>query len=132
MRAFGMRSVGIFIVTFALLSPAWAFVGGIAAFVAAICLCLIYMFVLDDFTQWFEHRQAKWTLTPNELIYENPHDDIEAHALPLSDIVTARPRFLWNIQLRLSNGMAVTMHYIDGPKGISKIIETAIASEATS
>ena len=129
LRAFGLRSLGIFIVTFVLLFPAWPVLGGWAAFGASIVLCLLYMFVLDDFTQWLAHRKAIWTLTPNELIYENPSEDTEPHALPLSEITSVAPRFLWNIQLRLSNGTAITMHYIDGPKAVCQLIDNAIKAQ---
>ena len=130
LRAFGLRSFGIFLVTYVLLAPVWPFVGGIAAFFTAISLCLLYMFVLDDFTQWLEHRKTKWTLTHNELIYENPVEDLAAHAMPLSEITSTHRRFFWNVQLRLFNGTAITMHYIDRPKTVCQILDDAIAAQA--
>jgi len=112
------------------LTPVWPFVGGIAAFFTAVSLCLVYMFVLDDFTHWFDHRKAKWTLTHNELIYENPEEDLAAHAMSLSEIASTHRRFFWNVQLRLSNGTAITMHYIDRPKIACQILDDAIAAQA--
>lgn len=132
LRAFGLRSFGIFLVTYVLLAPASSFIGGMAAFLAATSLCLVYMFVLDDFTQWLDHRKAKWTLTPSKLIYENPDEDMETHAVPLSEITHVRPRFFWNIQLRLSNGTAITMHYIDRPRAACQVLQDAIDMEAAS
>jgi hypothetical protein len=130
LRAFGLRSLGIFLVTYLLLTPVWPFVGGIAAFFTAVSLCLVYMFVLDDFTHWFDHSKAKWTLTHNELIYENPEEDLAAHAMSLSEIASTHRRFFWNVQLRLSNGTAITMHYIDRPKIACQILDDAIAAQA--
>lgn len=132
LRAFGLRNFGIFLVTYVLLTPVWPFIGGLSAFLTAVSLCLLYMFVLDDFTQWLEHRKAKWTLTPSKLIYENPEEDLAAHSVPLSEITSTHRRFFWNIQLRLSNGTAITMHYIDRPKLVCQIIDDAIAAQAAS
>lgn len=129
LRAFGLRSVGIFLVTYVLLTPAWPFVGGLSAFLAAVALCLVYMFVLDDFSQWLEHRNAKWTLTRNHLIYENPQEDMAEHSIPLSEIKSTHRRFFWNVQLRLSNGTAVTMHYVNGPKVVCQTIDDAILAQ---
>lgn len=130
LRAFSLRSFGIFLVTFTLFTPVWPFFGGLTSLVAAISLCLLYMFVLDDFTQWLEHRKTTWTLTHNTLIYENPENDQATHSVPLSEIKSTHPRFFWNIQLRLSNGTAITMHYLDHPKTVCQILDQAIIAQA--
>lgn len=131
LRAFGLRNLSIFLVTYLILAPVWSFVGGIAAFFTAVSLCLVYMFVLDDFTRWFDHRKAKWTLTHNELIYENPEEGLAAHEMSLSEIASTHRRFFWNVQLHLSNGTATTMHYIDRPKIACQILDDVIAAQAT-
>lgn len=132
LRAFGLRSLWIFVVTVVLLTPTWPYLGGWAALGTSIALSLLYMFVLDDFTQWLAHRKAIWTLIPSELAYENEQEDLVTHALPLSEITSASPRFFWNIQLRLTNGTAVTMHYIDRPRSVCRILNEAIQAEANS
>ena len=132
LRAFGLRCCGIFLVTFAMISPVWPYVGGTTALAASIALCVVYMFVLDDFTQWLAHRKSIWTLTPNDLIYENAHEDMEERALPLSEITSVHQRFLWNVQLRLDNGTAVTMFYLNNPKAVRETLRAAMASEAAS
>ncbi|HCI08461.1 MAG TPA: hypothetical protein DE314_14090 [Sulfitobacter sp.] len=132
LRAFGLRCCGVFLVTFVMISPVWPFVGGTAAFAASIALCVMYMFfVLDDFAS-LAHRKSIWTLTPNELVYENNHEDMEERALPLSEITSVHQRFLWNVQLRLRNGTAVTMFYLNNPKAVCETLHTAVASEAAS
>ena len=130
LRAFGLRCCGIFLVTFIMISPVWPFVGGTTACAASITLCVMYMFVPDDFTQWLAHRKSIWTLTPNELVYENNHEDMEERALPLSEITSVHQRFLWNVQLRLRNGTAVTMFYLTNPKAVCETLRAAMASEA--
>jgi hypothetical protein len=132
LRAFGLRCIGIFLLTFVMTTPIWPLFGGLAALATSFSLCLLYMFVLDDFTHWIEHRKTVWTLSPSKLTYENPQEDIAQHLLPLSEIVAVKPRFFWDIQLRLTNGTAITMHYIDRPRSVCPIIETAIAQEAQS
>ena len=130
LRAFGLRCCGVFLVTFVMISPVWPFVGGTAAFAASIALCVMYMFVLDDFTQWLAHRKSIWTLTPNELVYENIHEDMEECALPLSKITSVHQHFLWNAQLRLSSRTAVTMFYLTSPKAVCETLRATMASEA--
>ena len=130
--AFGLSCCGVFLVTFVMISPVWPLVGGTTAFAASIALCVVYMFVLDDFTQWLAHRKSIWTLTPNELVYENIHEDMEERALPLSEIISVHQRFLWNVQLRLTNGTAVTMFYLNNPKAVCETLRAAVASEAAS
>lgn len=124
-RAFGLRCIGLFVVTNVLLFPGWPFFGGLAAFLSALCLSVVYMFVLDDFTDWMHHRDATWTLTHNALIYENPTEDMGAHTLPLTDIKSLKPRFWWSVVLRLNDGQAVTMSYIDDPSGARDLIQHA-------
>ena len=132
LRAFGLRCCGIFLVTFIMISPVWPFVGGTTACAASITLCVMYMFVPDDFTQWLAHRKAIWTLIPNELVYENIHEDMEECALPLSKITSVHQHFLWNAQLRLSSRTAVTMFYLNNPKAVRETLRAAMASEAAS
>lgn len=132
LRAFGLRCCGIFLVTFIMISSVWPFVGGTTAFSASITLCVMYMFALDDFTQWLAHRKAIWTLTPNKLVYENIHEDMEECALPLSKVTSVHQHFLWNAQLRLSNGTAVTMFYLNNPKAVCETLHATMASEAAS
>ena len=132
LQAFGLRCCSIFLVTYVMISPAWPFVDGTTAFTASIALCVIYMFVLDDFTQWLAHHKSIWTLAPNELVYENIREDMEERALPLSKISSVHQRFLWNVQLRMTNGTAVTMFYLTNPKAVCETLRAAMASEAES
>jgi hypothetical protein len=128
LRAFGLRCVGLFLITFLMLTPAWPFVGGLAATITAIILSLTYMFVLDDFSDWMRHRHATWTLTPSALIYENPSEDMMPHTLPLSEITAIKRRFFWSLVVRLQNGQAITMAYIDTPKQTRTLIQNAITA----
>lgn len=121
-KAFALRCLGLFLLTNLLLFPGWPIIGGLAALVTALCLSVVYMFVLDDFTDWLRHRKATWTLTPVSLIYENPHEDMQAHSLSLMDITALKPRFWWSLVLRLSDGQAVTMSYISDPRGACDLI----------
>jgi hypothetical protein len=132
LRAFGLRTLGIFLTTYILFTPGWLIFGGITNFFLSMSMCLLYMFVLDDFTQWLAHRKTIWTLTPNDLIYENAQEDMEKRTLPLSEIRSVHQRFFWNVQLRLTNGTAVTMFYITNPKAVCETLRAAMASEATS
>lgn len=125
-RAFGYRSIGLFVLTYLMLAPAWPFVGGLAATAIAALLSLTYMFVLDDFSHWLLHRHATWTLTTSTLTYENPTEDMAPHALPLSDIKTIKVRFFWSLVLRLHNGQAVTMAYIHRPRHARTLIQNTI------
>ena len=126
LRAFGLRCLALFLFTYVMLTPAWPYIGGVAAFVTSVCLSLIYMFVLDDFTDWMRHRNATWTLTPAALIYENPTEDMMPHTLPLTEITAIKRRFFWSLILRLSNGQAITMAYIDKPAQIRTQIQNAM------
>jgi len=127
-RAFALRSCGVFVLTYVLLTPVWPLVGGLSASIAAICLSLIYMFVLDDFSEWFRHRHATWTLTSSELIYQNPTEDMAPHHLPLSEIKALTPIFWWALVVRLSNGTAITMTYMDKPRTLRAHILQAQAA----
>ena len=133
-RAFGLRCCGIFLVTFIIIPPVWPFVGGTTAFSASITLCMMYLFVLYEFTQWLAQRKAIWALTPNELVYENIHEDMEECALPLSKVTSVHQHFLWggDAQLRLSNVTAVTMLYLNNPKSVCETLRATMASEAAS
>lgn len=140
LRAFGLRCVGLFLCTYIIMSlllplvggfsfaffTALPVYGGIPAFTSAIILSLTYMFVLDDFTDWMRHRHATWTLTPSALTYENPAEDMVPHALPLTEITTIKQRFFWSLVLRLENGQAITMAYIDKPAQARTLIQNAI------
>ncbi|MEP3945321.1 hypothetical protein [Ascidiaceihabitans sp.] len=123
-RAFALRCMALFAVTFALLLPGVPFVGGPQALLAALCLSLIYMFVLDDFAEWRTHKNATWTLTPNALLYQNPMDDLDTHQVSLMDITAVKPRFWWDVVLRLSDGQAVTMRYIENPRQTRDLIQS--------
>jgi len=126
LRAFGLRSLAIFGVTYIVVFPVWPVIGGVSALALTIGLCLLYMFVLDDFSQWIEHRKAVWTLTENTLEYENTNDGFATYVLTLDKITDVHKRFWWNVQLRLTDGTAVTMHYIDHPKDVRDIILNAL------
>ena len=132
LKAFGMRCLGLFAVTYVMLTPAWPFVGGLAATGAAVVLTLTYMFVLDDFTDWLNHRHATWTLTASTLTYENPTEDMAAHPLNLSDIKSVKRRFFWSLQIRLHTGQAITMSYIEHPKQARDLILKTIDTQAFS
>ena len=130
LKAFGLRCVGLFLLTYLMLTPAWPFVGGLAATAAAIVLTLTYMFVLDDFTDWLHHRHATWTLTSTTLTYENPTEDMMLHSLNLSDIKSVKRRFFWSVHIRLHNGQAVTMPYMNNPKHTRDLILNTMQSQA--
>jgi len=142
LRAFGLRCLALFLCTYVIMTfllplvggfsfalfTALPFYGGIPAFVSALILSLAYMFVLDDFTDWMRHRRASWTLTHSALVYENQTEDMMPHTLPLNEIVSIKRRFFWSLVLRLSNGQAITMAYINNPAQTRTIIQNAITA----
>ena len=130
LKAFGLRTLGIFLTTYILFTPGWLIFGGIANFFLFMSIYLLYMFVKDDFTQWLAHRKTIWILTSNDLIYENAQEDTEKRALPLSEITSVHQRFLWNVQLRLRKGTAVTIFHLNNPKAVCETLRTTVVSKA--
>ncbi|KNG92591.1 hypothetical protein [Pseudaestuariivita atlantica] len=124
-RAFVIRLAGLFVITFVLLTPGWPWIGGGATLAFAVVLTLATMFALDDFSQWRRHARATWTLTPTELIYENPVEEEGAYALSLTEITSMHPRFFTSLVLRLRGGTAVTMAYVDRPRAVRDRIRAA-------
>jgi hypothetical protein len=47
------------------------------------------------------------------------------HTLPLAEITAIKRRFFWSLVVRLSNGQAITMAYIDNPKQTRSLILNA-------
>ena len=132
LKAFGLRTLSIFLTTYILFTPGWLIFGGIANFFFSMSICLLYIFFQDNFTQWLAHRKTIWILTSNDLIYENAQEDTEKRALPLSKITSVHQRFLWNVQLRLRKGTAVTIFYLNNPKAVCETLRTAVVSKAAS
>lgn len=132
LKAFGLRTLGIFLTAYILFTTGWLIFGGIANFFFFMSTCILYMFVHNDFTQWPAHRKTIWILTANDLIYENAQEDTEKRALPLSKITSVQQRFLWNVQLRLRKGTAVTIFYLNNPKAVCETLRTAVVSKAAS
>jgi len=130
LKAFGLRTLGIFLTTYILFTPGWLIFGGIANFLLSMSICLLYMFFQDDFTQWLAHRKTIWILTSNDLIYENAQEDTEKRALTLSEITSVHQRFLWNVQLRLRKGTAVTIFHLNNPTAVCETLRTAVVSKA--
>ena len=132
LKAFGLRTLGIFLTTYILFTPGWLIFGGIANFFLSMSICLLYIFVRNNFTQSLAHRTTIWILTSNDLIYKNATEDTEKLALPLSEITSVQQRFLWNVQLRLRKGTAVTIFYLNNPKAVCEILRIAVVSKAAS
>jgi hypothetical protein len=130
LKAVGLRTLGIFLTTYVLFTPGWLIFGGIANFFLSMSTCLLYMFFQDDFTQWLAHRKTIWILTSNDLSYENAQEDTEKLALPLSEITSVHQRFLWNVQLRLRKGTAVTIFHLNNPKAVCETLRTTVVSKA--
>jgi hypothetical protein len=132
LKAFGLRTLGIFLTTCILFTTGWLIFSGIANFFLFMSTCILYMFVHDGFTQWPAHRKTIWILTSNDLIYENAQEDTEKRALLLSEITSVHQRLLWNLQLRLRKGTAVTIFYLNNPKAVCETLRTAVVSKAAS
>mgnify|MGYP001828096829 CR=1 FL=1 len=124
-RAYGLRLIGVLVLTVLMLAPSLYVVGLWVWLGAGTLLALVYMFVLDDFRDWRRHARAVWTLTSTHLRYENPLEDMEPHQIPLTEITHIRVIFGHSAVLRLQDGQAITMAYIDGPKAARTAIETA-------
>ena len=130
LKAFGLRTLSIFLTTYILFTLGWLIFGGIANFFFSMGICLLYIFFQDNFTQWLAHRKTIWILTSNDLIYENAQEDTEKRALPLSKITSVHQRFLWNVQLRLRKGTAVTIFHLNNPTAVCETLRTAVVSKA--
>lgn len=81
--------------------------------------------MFEDINDWPNAKNAVWTLTNRQLIYENPVISDIGFSVPLSEIKSIKRRNLFFIVVRLKNNMAFDMAYLRARKDICKAIQNA-------
>ena len=78
-------------------------------------LTVLYVFIFDDYRNWIAHRDERWHLTSQRMIFENAQSPEENASIPLSAISRLRLWFWWTLRIGLENGTATSIRYIRNP-----------------
>lgn len=93
---------------------------------------VIFVFVFDDHTTWFRHRDESWHLTSQRLIFEKATVPEDNAAVPLFAIEWMEPWFWWSLRLGLQGGTSTAIRFVARPREIKARIEAARAAAAGS
>lgn len=93
---------------------------------------LYYAFIFDDFSAWNRVRNDEWILTPNHLAYRNTDESEAFSSIAFNEIKKVKRSFWSGVNVRVSDGTAFTMSYLDSPKMIQRTILNRLPEEITS
>lgn len=72
----------------------------------------VWFVVFDDWQDWRRHRDDRWWLTGERLIFDNGDDMDPLAWSELSDLVKVQPWMWWALRLRFADGRATMMHFL--------------------
>jgi hypothetical protein len=93
---------------------------------------LYYAFIFDDFSAWNRVRHDEWKLTANGLAYRNVDDSEAFSSIQLHDIQKVKRSFWRGVNVRVSDGKALTMSYLSDPKTVQQTILNRMPEGASS
>ena len=89
---------------------------------------VIFLIVFDDINAWFRHRNDRWHLTNQRLIYERVGAPEENAALPLQAIEWMRPWLWWALRLGFEGGTSTVIRFVSRPGEVRTRILNAQAA----
>ena len=93
--------------------------------VAVPVFTVLFVFVFDDHTTWFRHRDEAWHLTTKRLIFEKAGAPEENAAVPLHAIDWMEPWAWWSLRLGFQGGTSTAIRYVARPRDIRARIAAA-------
>ncbi|MCP3970570.1 MAG: hypothetical protein GY717_09690 [Rhodobacteraceae bacterium] len=86
--------------------------------VLALPAMAIYLFVFDDYLEWYRHKGERWLLTDQRLLHAGS-DALEGRAdLDLRRTRRIRRWMWWSLVLRLEDGRAITIKFLPDRRAV--------------
>lgn len=86
---------------------------------------LLFIFIFDDHTTWYRHRDETWYLTTHRLIFEKASTPEENAAVPLAAIEWMHPWAWWSLMLGFQGGTSTAIRFVARPRDIRARIVAA-------
>jgi len=77
---------------------------------------MLYVFLFDDYQEWFKRRNDIWTLTNLRLLYLNTDQSMEPSQFYLSEIKRIKGWMWWTLRVKLVDGRAFRIDYLPDRK----------------
>ncbi|MDQ2091716.1 hypothetical protein [Marimonas arenosa] len=86
---------------------------------------VLFIFIFDDHTTWFRHRDEAWFLTTQRLVFEKASQPEENAAVPLFAVEWMQPWAWWSLRLGFQGGTSTAIRFVARPRDIRAKIAAA-------
>jgi hypothetical protein len=87
---------------------------------------VVWVFVFDEWTEWFERKRDHWILTNQRLILQNPDESDQEVWLNLADIHNVKGWLWWSLRVTAQDGRVTIMSFVGPVRAIRNSLRQAV------